>query len=183
MLEKLAEKHRMWISMLLKLGCHKDIAEDLVQEMYIKINNNVDSLGKILYNDEINRYFVWVVLRNLYISHIRNSKKVTIYPIIDTDGGIEEFSYENNEVLESTYFTYLTDKLNDIVDSFESRYDKVLYEQHILKGRKIAHIARESGVEKHSMYVRTKHIKRALKEALLEDLEDYYNKDYKIIKY
>lgn len=50
-------------------GTEKHEAEDLVQEMYLRMYKYVENPEKIMYNDkEVNTYFVFVVLRNLFFS-------------------------------------------------------------------------------------------------------------------
>ena len=39
LIEKAAEKHQTWINIVNSFGCPKNISEDIVQEMYLKINN------------------------------------------------------------------------------------------------------------------------------------------------
>ena len=50
-LEKISKYHKKWIEILTALGCNKVLAEDLVQEMYIKVHQYVkDHKKSILYN-------------------------------------------------------------------------------------------------------------------------------------
>jgi DNA-directed RNA polymerase specialized sigma24 family protein len=41
MLEKLAVHQELWIKMLVNLGCKIDVAEDLVQDMYLRMHRLV----------------------------------------------------------------------------------------------------------------------------------------------
>lgn len=179
MLDRLSKKHNLWLKMLINLGCDNDIAEDIVQEMYIRLHDRVDDIDRILINDEINTYFVYITLRNLFISHIRSTNKLTIYPLID---GLE-FEQHTEDVgyheMESAYFTYLHDKIKDVLKTFDAQ-ERLIYDFHFVKGQSLRKIHRESGVGKTSINNTYKNIKRKLRNALMEDLEDYYNEDFNI---
>ena len=75
MLEVIGKQHTLWLKYLNKLGCQKD-CEDIVQEMYIKIYNYLQKYDRnLMYNDdEVNYYFVYVTLQNLYYDTIKKKK-------------------------------------------------------------------------------------------------------------
>jgi len=83
-LEIIAKEHKRWIKMLRSMGCNYSLAEDLVQEMYIKIDQYLKTHRKnIMYNDEVNYFFVYVTLRNLYMDYIRQKNKVNVISLDD----------------------------------------------------------------------------------------------------
>jgi len=83
-LEIIAKEHKRWIKMLRSMGCNSSLAEDLVQEMYIKIDQYLKTHRKnIMYNDEVNYFFVYVTLRNLYMDYIRQKNKVNVISLDD----------------------------------------------------------------------------------------------------
>ena len=44
----------------------KDVADDLVQDMYLKVHSAIDNVNRIMYNDtEPNKYYVYISLHNL----------------------------------------------------------------------------------------------------------------------
>lgn len=50
-------------------GASQELAEDLVQEMYVRLHRYIDDPQKIMYNEkEVNTFFVYVTLRNMYNS-------------------------------------------------------------------------------------------------------------------
>ena len=59
-LEKLAAKHKDWLRTVKSFGCPQEIAEDVVQEMYIRINRLIKQEGlDINYNKtEINYFYI-----------------------------------------------------------------------------------------------------------------------------
>ena len=59
-LELLFKKHRDWCDIVESFGVNSDTAEDLVQEMYIRISKYVKKGNDIMYDDtEINYYYIF----------------------------------------------------------------------------------------------------------------------------
>ena len=54
-----AKKHKEWIKIVISFGCDKEIAEDIVQEMYIKIQLKLEKGLDIMYGKEINYYYIF----------------------------------------------------------------------------------------------------------------------------
>jgi len=78
-LEKISKYHKKWIEILTALGCNKVLAEDLVQEMYIKVHQYIkDHKKSILYNGEVNTFFIYVMLKNMYFDYCRQKNRINI---------------------------------------------------------------------------------------------------------
>ena len=61
----LAKKHKTWIDVVSSFGCDKTLAEDIVQEMYIKVLPKIENgLDIIYYDNDINYYYIYKVLKN-----------------------------------------------------------------------------------------------------------------------
>lgn len=177
MLEKLSKHHDLWIKMLVNLGCEVELAKDLVQEMYLRLDRLVEDEDRIMYNDSINRYFVYTTLRNMYFSHLTKKSKVTIYPLLESDD--EEVSADEFEELldENAYFRFMLDKVYDMLDGLHA-YEKQLFRLHFIEGQSLRKISRESKVSLSSVHNSIKNQRRMIRALLLEDFEDYKNKDY-----
>lgn len=53
--------------MVKSFGADQDLANDIVQEMYVRLYKYVEEPEKIMYNEkEVNTYFVYVTLKNMY---------------------------------------------------------------------------------------------------------------------
>ena len=75
-IDLVADKHDDWIHMARSFGCSEDDANELVQEMYIRIHRYVESPEKIMYNEtEVNTYYIYVTLRNLFLSNFHIMRK------------------------------------------------------------------------------------------------------------
>jgi uncharacterized metal-binding protein len=55
-----AEKHKTWVDIVSTFGCNKTVAEDITQEMYIKIQLQIEKGLDIMYKDEINYYYILI---------------------------------------------------------------------------------------------------------------------------
>ena len=55
----IAKKHDTWVDIVCTFGCTRTVAEDITQEMYIKIQLSLEKGNlDIMYNDEINYYYI-----------------------------------------------------------------------------------------------------------------------------
>ena len=76
-IENLYLKHKIWIKIVKSFGCNHSIAEDIVQEMYIKIILKIKDGLDIKYNEnEINYFYIFRTLNSLYIDLKRKNKNI-----------------------------------------------------------------------------------------------------------
>jgi len=94
----LHKKHKLWVNYLRKYGCPNHLCEDIVQEMYIKIDKHLKKTNSdIMYGDDINISYVCLTLRNLYLDYVRKNSKIEKIEINDdllTD--LEDTIYVND---------------------------------------------------------------------------------------
>ena len=84
LLDKLAEKYDDWWNMAKSFKVSDDEASELVQEMFIRIYDYVKEPKKILYNEnEINTFYVYITLRNLYYSNLKGDKLTFVEEVKD----------------------------------------------------------------------------------------------------
>ena len=70
-INKLFKKHKTWVDIVMSFGCNKVVAEDLVQEMYIRIQLKLEKGLDITYvDDEVNYYYIFKTLRSLFIDFL-----------------------------------------------------------------------------------------------------------------
>jgi len=173
MLEKLAVHHTLWIKMLVNMGCNVETAKDLVQDMYIRLHDLVKDPKKIMYGDDVNRYYVWTTLRNMYFSYLRKSNKSIFYRMLENDE-VEQISY--NEV-EDNAFESISAKIDDITSKW-TVYDRRLFELYFIKGLSLRAISSGSKIGLTSIHNSILNYKQILRENLSEDLIDYFNQDF-----
>jgi len=138
-------------------GCDKELAEDITQEMYIKIQLKLEAGLDIAYEDEINYYYIFKTLRTLFLDLMR--KRKNIYKInIDTINNLDKKDTEQ---------VNYTEKYDSIINELDNMYwyDKKVF-LLIDGGESVASLARKTGIPYYSLYNTYKRVKEKLKKLL-----------------
>jgi len=155
----LAKKHKDWIKIVNSFGCDVSVSEDLVQEMYIKIQLKLEKGLDISYNkDDVNYYYIFKTLRTLFLDLMRKTKSIKRVPIKNIENFESDMIY--NIDYEKKYKL-----VNDELDKMYW-YDKKIFEL-INKGESIAKLSRKTGIKYYSLYNTYKKVKDKLKQKLL----------------
>ena len=173
MLEKLAVHHELWIKMLVNLGCDIDVAKDLVQDMYLRMHRLVKDEKRIMYKDDVNRYYVWITLRNLYYSYLKDKRNSIFYEILEND----EVVQSEYDVAEDDAFENIMTQINEIISDW-TVYDKRLFELYFIQGLSLRAISKGAKIGLTSIHNSILNQKAILREHLSEDLIDYFNQDF-----
>ncbi len=154
-LKIIAKKHKQWVEIVITFGCNKDTAEDLVQEMYIKIKKILDKKQDIMFNEnEENYFYIYKTLKSLFLDLKRKEKKVKIYPIEDLHKDLVDTDYVDYENI-----------LNSVQDELGKQfwYDKKVYEI-IDDGETISELSRKTKISYYSLYNTYKKVKKILRK-------------------
>jgi len=88
-LEELAKKDAQWRKMAFQICKDKDLADELVQEMYLKLYNNTNL---------IKDGYIYTVLRNLFYDYTKTQKDIIVdfsnIEILDDGDYIEPIDYK-----------------------------------------------------------------------------------------
>jgi len=179
LLHKLAEHHNYWVSYLRKKGCPSDMAEDIVQEMYIKLDRTLKQPERIYYDGgKISFNFVQFCLFNLYRDSLRlNSYKKKDYIDDKEDNNVENIARIGSDLSKKEGLERLMLKINKEISTWNSNYDKILIGL-LFDGYKQRQIARETGISLNSIHNSVRHYKSILINKFGEDVEDFFNEDY-----
>ena len=81
------QKHDKWIEIVETFGGLKQTeVEDLVQTMYMLLIQNTQKGVNFMYNDtEVNYWYVYRILRGLYVDLIRKKAKVKLTELEDIE--------------------------------------------------------------------------------------------------
>tara|TARA_R110000822_G_scaffold29350_3_gene86489 strand:- start:1620 stop:2198 length:579 start_codon:yes stop_codon:yes gene_type:complete len=186
MLELLAKEHILWLKMVINMGCSKDVAEDIVQEMYLKLHRLIKEQDKIMYNDEeVNRFYVFVTLKNLYIDYRKAKNKYTFFEFIETDNESDEeaddaFLNEMNDIEKDVAFTNLINSITEEINSWHL-YDAKLCNTYYKSNLSLRDISTGSKISLTSIFNSVKNYKKILRDKFEEDVLDFYNEDYHLI--
>tara|TARA_R110000782_G_scaffold11141_1_gene34213 strand:+ start:74 stop:553 length:480 start_codon:yes stop_codon:yes gene_type:complete len=151
----LAKKHKTWIEIVCSFGCNKTIAEDIVQEMYIKVLLKLENGLDIMYEQEINYYYIFKVLKTLYIDLKRKGKNITIVNIEDTN--LSQYDYDVD-------YDQAYDKIKGELSNM-FWYDRKVFEI-VNEGESIAEFSRKSYIEYFSLYNTYRKVKEKLKKLI-----------------
>ncbi len=152
-IKKLYAKHNTWVDIVSSFGCNRVTSEDLVSEMYIKMQIKLEKGLDISYEDEINYYYVFKTLRTLFLDLKRKEKNIKYQEIDDSEFVSHDANYDS---------TYL-----DIQDELDKQYwyDKKIFEI-INEGMSIASLSRKTGIQYYSLYNTYIKVKEKLKRLL-----------------
>jgi hypothetical protein len=155
-LDVLFLKHATWITYVKSFGCPDSIAEDFVQEMYIKIfNYSQKKDNDLMYNEnEVNYFFVYVTLKNLYYDNLRRNKNVISVDLSD------DFIQDDTEYTETEFYVkndalgVWVDKLNNEIESINDYnrtkanllYIKFIFEKIFVEQMSVSELSREVGI-------------------------------------
>ena len=154
---QIAKKHKEWIYIVRSFGCNKHIAEDIVQEMYIKIQLKINSGLDIKYGkNDFNHSYVFKVLRTLFLDLKRKENKVSIISI----DNINQKEVESDNIDYVQINKEIKEKVNTLF-----WYDKKVYEI-IDNGSSIADLSRKTRIPYYSLYNTFKKVKDKLKKLL-----------------
>jgi DNA-directed RNA polymerase specialized sigma24 family protein len=155
-LEKLYEKHRAWCEIVESFGCNPETAEDIVQEMYIKIARLLDKGTDISYGNDLNYFYIFRTLTSLFIDLKRKEAKTLFINIDDMQNDLEG---DGNIDYDSQY-----DKIKDALNELHW-YNKKVYEL-VESGKSIAELSRDTNISYYSLYNTYKIVKQHLKDKL-----------------
>ena len=89
MLEELCKRDKDWRRMAFHICKSKDIADDIVQDMYIKFSN---------YNKSLNEYYIFFALKFIFLDYLRKEK--TKVELNENLCNFDEYDYDNDKIKE-----------------------------------------------------------------------------------
>jgi len=155
-----AKKHDTWIDIVSTFGCTRRVAEDITQEMYIKIQLQVEKGLDITYEDDINYYYIFKTLKSLFLDLKRRQKGIIILDIDDLSIEGDSEMIETEDVNYEESYKNVTNALSDMY-----WYDRKVFEI-INEGESIAAFSRESKIKYFSLYFTYKKVKEKLKKLI-----------------
>jgi len=193
MLDKICKYHNDWIRIAYSFLNNKEDAEDVVQDMYIKLDRlNIELYNK-KYGDDINKGYFYTVIRNLSLDFIK--KKSVNYHIDIDQIQLEEIDNCDKEEC----FNKLIYKIHEEINKWDY-YDRTLFECYMYSGLSYRDMANGSqkdarlisntmklndkaisngiGITTRAVSYSIKKSMNKLKEKFGEDFEDYFNNDY-----
>lgn len=149
------KKHIQWLEIVESFGCNKWTAEDIVGEMYIKLDRVIKQGKDITRDGEINYFYVFKVLTSIFLDLKRKEAKYTLVEL-------NEFNDPNNEIEVDYLKNY-----ERILETLQGLYwyDQKVFEI-IESGESISELSRKTNISYYSLYNTYKKVKRILKEII-----------------
>lgn len=168
----LARDHDKWRNFVAKnLEANEAIAEDIVQDAYLKVAA-MKNPEKFLYGeDQINYWYFIQVLNSVYIDKTRKAG-LEVVAMEDLDIEYLEADMEMEEAFERLYL-----KTIEEINSF-GRYGSILSQMYFKTRYSLRDLSSMAEVSLSSLYNSIKKYRYDLREALGEDWEDFKNRDY-----
>ena len=100
-LEIIYERHDEWVYLVQAFGCNKDTAEDITQEMYLRMHKVVSKGRDVMYNEtEVNAYYVLKTLKSIFIDMKRKELEEDIKK---TEERYEKEDIEHEKIINSGF--------------------------------------------------------------------------------
>ena len=161
-LEKIASKHKDWVRIVKSFGCEGSKCEDIVQEMYIKIHTLIVKGIDISYEDDINHFYIYRILRSLFIDLCRKEAKITKVNIDYLEKFIQEEEVTNDKDILGKM-----QQLDTLLDKVYW-YDRKVFDL-VSEGMSIAELSKKSGISYYSLYNTYKNVKSLIKNEIQWD--------------
>ena len=173
-IEQVAKYHKEYIKTVQGFG-EDFYAEDLVQEMYIRLLNKNKETAVIV-NGQVNKYYVFLTLRSLFVDFYRQKSK-----IIKVDVNEILTLQQIDELEEHKAFGNLMNRVTEEMENWH-HYDMLLFKLYKDSNMSMREIATETNISLRSIFCTLKNCKERIKDNVHEDYLDYVNEDYELIK-
>tara|TARA_R100001443_G_scaffold12761_1_gene22489 strand:+ start:89 stop:589 length:501 start_codon:yes stop_codon:yes gene_type:complete len=162
-LEKIAKHHKTWVRQVISFGCKPSEAEDVVQNMYLKVNTLINSGLDITFDDDINKFYIYRTLKSLFYDTCRKEAKIQKVNIEYLEKYIkEEEEYKEKDVPKKIK------EYNKLLDQLYW-YDRKVWE--LTREKSIAEVSKLTNISYYSLYNTVKGVKKLIKEKIEWDLE------------
>jgi DNA-directed RNA polymerase specialized sigma24 family protein len=153
-LKKLFERHKDWCDIVESFGCNPQTAEDIVQEMYLKIGKLVAQGKDITFGNDVNHFYIFRTLTSIFLDYKRRERK---------EG---DFDFDNYDIEDEQEVEYKK-KYEIILEELDNMYwyDKKVYEI-IESGESISELSRKTNISYYSLYNTYKKVKKYLKDKI-----------------
>lgn len=137
--------------MVQRFGCNPDTAEDIVQDMYLKIKRKVDEGVDIMFSEtEVNYYYIYKTLNSIYLDTVKKERMYfdDLYSVQISADELVDFEV-NYEIVR-----YELDNIH--------WYNKMVY-QIIEGGENISALSKKTKISYYSLYNTYNKVKEMLK--------------------
>lgn len=161
-----AKEHKFFVDVVRSFG-EQVYAEDIVQEMYLRIHKYTNP-EKIIKNGEVNKGFIWFVLRNIYVDYCKQKSRIQKIEINETILAVDE-SDKKTKAIDENYY-----KIEKEIDSWHW-YDSKLFRLYRDSGMSMREIEQATKISLTSIFHTIKNCKARINVALKNEYYDVLN--------
>jgi len=182
-LDILAKRHTEWVKMAKAFKISEDKANELVQDMYLRMHDYTKDVKRIMYNEkEINTFYIYITLRNLYYSKFTSYKKknkTILFSDIDEENFkhiINKMSYDIDE-FEDNYkkkvnLEVLYNKIDSVIEDWYW-YDKKLTKLYLNTDMSMRDISKETKISLSSIFNTLTNAKEKIRKESKKEYKKY----------
>ena len=142
-------------------GADQELAQDIVQEMYVRLYKYVEDAEKIMYNKkEVNTFFVYVTLRNMYTSLMKAKSR---FEFVDVSTLEDELVFEEANIEAETELQTLYEEIWETADDWHW-YDKKIFHLYHNTDMSIRTLADETKISARSIFNTLKNARERIQE-------------------
>ena len=186
MMDLLAKYHNLWVAMAISIGIRRDLVEDFIHEMYLKLDKYITDPKKIMYNEnEPNKFYVYITIKNLWNDYLKAKSKHRMVSIDDIDiiyQLVDNSSDLPEKINKEKAQEVLIDNIQKEVDGWDRWYDQKLFKVYYETDISMRKLAKDSHISVTSIFNSCKNYKEILNTKFSEDFQDYVNGDFHLIK-
>ena len=168
----LSKHHNEWLNIVRLFG-DNELADDVVQDVYMKIHD-YNYYDKIIQNGEPNRALMWILLRNTTFKankSVSNDLSIElVYSLPDVE--LEPLKHES---LDNIYH-----RIEAEINSWEW-YDQMLFRIYKDEGKAMRQIADKTGISLKSIFLTIKSCKERIRQSVGDDYTDFLNEEFELI--
>lgn len=177
MLSEIAKYHSSWVSTIKAHG-EKEFAEDIVQEMYLKVHKYTDPKKIFSSEGKLKKGYIFFVLKSILFT-FKNEKNKIKKTSLDS---IAYKMVDEPNFYDSAYEVFIK-KMDSEIDSWHW-YDAQmfnLYKSEYKRELSLRKIAKATDISWVSIHNTIKRCREKLVDKLGEDWEDLQNGDYELL--
>lgn len=169
LVESFIERHSEWLrKVCINLTGDINSADDLMQEVYIKLLQ-IEDIDRIRFgNNDLNTYFVYRIAKNHHINACKAKKETYKEEITETsyDDVDSDFEFANDD---------LVSKINNELSEMEKDnvlwFDSILLKTYINEDHSMKSLSDHTGISVSTIFTSLKRIKNHLSASYCKDYE------------
>lgn len=168
-LELLAVKHKTWVEITMTFGLDKMTAEDIVQNMYLKIHawsEKNEGKNSILYaKDDVNYYFVFKTLRSLFYDYTRKANRSVKY-VEEVSEAVEGYLSEDYiyDIIDANKYDDMIKNTLDNLHWYDHKVFNLVYKEKI----SMLQLSEMTGISYYSIYRTIQKVKKTIKKKICD---------------